>query len=122
MNWTNVRRFQLATAALYAIATSASVLVLQTNGDYLTDEGAQAYHLIVGFLLIAWLTSDPLIPASKRPSLDFGLFVWMTFPVLAGWLLISTRGWRGAAVLLGLVALLFAPQITWVVAHMTSST
>jgi hypothetical protein len=121
MSWANVRRFQLATAALYAIATSANVFVLQMGGDYLTDEGAQAYHFVVGILLIAWLTSDPLIPAAKRPSLDFGLFVWMTFPVFAGWLLISTRGWRGAGVLVGLIALLFAPQLTWLLAHGLSS-
>lgn len=80
MNWANVRRFQLATATLYAIATSAGVLV---SSDFLTDEGAQQYHFLVGFLLIAWLTSDPLIPAAKRPSLDFGLFVWLTFPFRA---------------------------------------
>jgi hypothetical protein len=116
MKWESVRRFQLLTAALYAAATSMNVLVLQMNGEFLTEEGAQAYHFVVGFLLIAWLTSDPLIPSAKRPSLDFGLFLWMTFPFLAAWLLISTRGWRGSLIFLGLFTLMFAPEITWVLA------
>jgi hypothetical protein len=121
MNWANVRRFQLATAALYATAASANVFLQQSSGDSWMEESAQQYHFIVGFLLIAWLTSDPLIPASKRPSLDFGWFVWMTFPFFAAWLLISTRGWRGAGVLLGLVVLMLAPQIAWLIYFASSS-
>jgi hypothetical protein len=121
MNWTNVRRFQLLTAALYAIATSVNVLMLQMSDQYLTDEGAQAYHFVVGFLLIAWLMNDPLLPREKRPSFDFGLFLWMTFPFLAAWLLVSTRGWRGALILVGLLALMFAPEIIWAIAASTRS-
>jgi len=120
MNWENVRRFQLLTAALYAAATSVNVFVLQMNGEFLTDEGAQAYHFVVGFLVIAWLTGDPLIPSAKRPSLDFGLFLWMTFPFLAAWLLVSTRGWRGSLIFLGLFTLMFAPEIAWVLAASTN--
>ena len=114
MSWANVRRFQLATATLCAIAASLGAL---SSDELLMGQEARQYHFIVGFLLVAWLTSDPLIPAAKRPSLDFGLFVWMTFPFLAAWLLISTRGWRGAGVLLGLITLMVAPQIAWLVAN-----
>ncbi len=120
MDWTNVRRFQLSTAALYAAATSVNVFVLQVSNEFLTDEGAQAYHFVVGFLLIAWLTSDPLIPSAKRPSLDFGLFLWITFPFLAAWLLISTHGWRGLLIFLSLFTLMFAPEIAWVLAASTN--
>ncbi|MBC8027399.1 MAG: hypothetical protein H7Y89_15520 [Steroidobacteraceae bacterium] len=121
MDWTNVRRFQLLTAVLYAVATSLNVFELRMSNEFLTDEGAQAYHFVVCFLLIAWLMGDPKIPAAKRPSLDFGLFLWMTFPFLAAWLLISTRGWRGSLILFGLLTLMFAPQITWVLAASTNS-
>jgi hypothetical protein len=121
MVWTSVRRFQLLTAALYAVATSINVFVLQMSGDFLTEEGTQAYHFVVGVLLIAWLMSDPLIPSAKRPSLDFGLFLWMTFPFLAAWLLISTRGWRGSLILIGLFTLMFAPELTWAIAAATNS-
>ena len=61
-------------------------------------------------LVILWLQKD----ADRRGIglvLDFGLFVWIAWPVILPWYAFRSRGRRGWRLLLGLMVLIFAPYI-----------
>ena len=61
-------------------------------------------------LVILWLQKD----ADRRGIglvLDFGLFVWIAWPVILPWYAFRSRGRRGWRLLLGLIVLMFAPYI-----------
>ena len=61
-------------------------------------------------LVILWLQKD----ARQRGipvGLDWGLFVWLAWPVMLPWYAFKSRGRRGWRLLLGLGALMFAPYV-----------
>jgi hypothetical protein len=92
-------------------AFCAAVAALYTLAEI---EPSPVVILFVSFAplmaVIIWLQLDA---RSARLSLiyDWGLFMWLAWPVLLPWYAFKTRGRRGWALVLKLVALVFAPWL-----------
>lgn len=110
------RRWYLVTAAVIAVITSAYSAWRCLGGDVPGEEVFRLYRFVMVIVVISWLLADPEIPATQRPSFDHGMFVWMTFPLLAAYHMYAAHRWRGLAIVVGLLSLLFAPDMTIVIA------
>jgi len=87
------------------------------GGSSPSPELFRVYGTVSTLLVIAWLISDPDIPAQQKPSFDHGMLVWVTFPILASYHMYSARRWRGLLIVLGLLCLIAAPSIVLAVAY-----
>ena len=66
------------------------------------------------FTIILWLQQD----ARKNgigTIVDFGLFVWIAWPILIPWYVFKTRGRPGWRLLLGLFALIISADLGWII-------
>lgn len=110
------RRCYLIAATGLAAAISSYALWRYVHGAIPGDDLLRVYGIVIIILLITWLQADPRIPATQRPSFDHGMFIWMTFPLLAAWHMYAAHQWRGILMVLGLLGLIAAPNITLAVA------
>lgn len=117
MTTATIRRWYLGTAAVIAVMTSVCVVWSYLNGAVPGEEVFQLYGIFTGILGVAWLVTDPRIPATQRPSFDHGMLVWATFPFLAVYHMYSAHRWRGILIVLGLIGLFAAPNIALAVAY-----
>jgi hypothetical protein len=106
-----LRRWYLFTAGLIAAVTSGYTAWADAQGVMPDSSVFEIYNLIMSILIVSWLVSDPEFPATKRPSFDHGMLLWMAFPVFALYQLFTTRRFRGVLILLGLVLLYAVPAI-----------
>jgi hypothetical protein len=111
------RRSHLITASVLAAAVSGYSVWRYSNGDVPGDHLLRAYGIVITILVITWLISDPRIPARQRPSFDHGMFVWMTFPILAACHMYAAHRWRGILIVIGLLGLIVAPNVALAIAY-----
>jgi hypothetical protein len=108
-----------ATRRLFIIAVAVMSTVMSCyvgwryfNGVVTAEYLFRLYETLTLILAISWVTSDPDIPSIERPSFDHGLFVWVSFPLLAMYHMYRAHRWKGVLVVSGLFLLLIAPRIT----------
>jgi hypothetical protein len=76
------------------------------------DEGLfSLHHFVLAFLLATWIVADTTELRRARPSFDYGWFIVAAFPVYVPYYLVSTRRWRGVAVLVGMILLFLLPWL-----------
>lgn len=61
-------------------------------------------------LLAFWMVADAR-RRKRTPCFDFGLFCYLFLPFVVPWYCFSSRGWRGAPMLVTLVGLWLLPYI-----------
>jgi hypothetical protein len=105
------RPLYLIVAVVIATATSGYAVYRYSNGVLPGNELLRLYGIVTAILVISWLVTDPAIPSAQRPSFDHGMFVWVTFPLLAAYHMYSAHRWRGLLIVLGLLGLIAAPSI-----------
>ena len=103
----------LVTAALIALMTSAYTVWCYSKGAAPGETLFRLYAIVMMFLIISWLVTDPALPTSRKPSFDYGLLMWVSFPILAAYHMYVARGWRGILIVVGLTMLLFAPYLSF---------
>ena len=108
------RPLYLIAAAALATVTSGYAVYRYLNGVVPGDGVFRLYGIVTTILVISWLVTDPAIPSTQRPSLDHGMLVWVTFPLLAVYHMYSAHRWRGFLMVLGLLGLIVAPNIVLV--------
>jgi hypothetical protein len=111
------RRLYLVAAVVVAVMTSVFAVWCFLHGVTPRKEIFQLYTVITGILVVSWLVTDPGIPAMQRPSFDYGMLVWATFPLLAAYHMFTAHRWRGILIVLGLFGLLVAPDIALAIAY-----
>jgi hypothetical protein len=60
--------------------------------------------------LVLWITAD-LKARGRSPPFDLPFLLLVAFPISLFWYCISTRGWRGLLLALGLLVLVYLPSI-----------
>lgn len=105
------RRPLLVTAIVLSGMTSLAIVLYLVFGF---SPGADInvgnlYLGVMSVLLLTWLAADPDLPVECRPSFDHVYLHYVMFPILAIYEQCVVRGWRGIAVLSGLLLILFAP-------------
>jgi hypothetical protein len=76
------------------------------------DEGLfSLHHFVLAFLLATWIVADTTELSRARPSFDYGWFIVAAFPVYVPYYLVSTRRWRGVAVLVAMILLFLLPWL-----------
>ena len=76
------------------------------------DEGLfSLHHFVLAFLLATWIVADTTELRRARPSFDYGWFIVAAFPVYVPYYLVSTRRWRGVAVLVAMILLFLLPWL-----------
>jgi hypothetical protein len=76
------------------------------------DEGLfSLHHSVLAFLLATWIVADTMELRRARPSFDYGWFIVAAFPVYVPYYLVSTRRWRGVAVLVAMILLFLLPWL-----------
>ena len=109
MSFRAQRRLYLLVAVGLAVVTSAFAVWCISVGHRPDTRVLRLYSFIMLFLIISWIVKDSAIPSMHRPSFDYGILVWMWFPVLAAYHLYLGHGRRGLFAVLGLVVLLVLP-------------
>lgn len=107
------RHLYLATAVLTVVMISAYAAWCCSKGIAPGDDLLRIYAIVMAILIVSWLVTDPALPASRRPSFDYGLLLWVSFPFLAAYHMYATRGWRGILLVLGLILLFLAPYLAF---------
>lgn len=105
------RHLHLATAVLIALMVSAYSGWCCSTGVVPGDRHFDLYGVVMMFLIVSWLITDPVLPATRKPSFDHGMLVWVSFPLLAGYHMYAAHRWRGILIVLGLMVLFFAPYL-----------
>jgi hypothetical protein len=105
------RPLYLIAAVAIATMTSGYAVWRYLNGVVPGDGVFRLYGIVTAILVVSWLVTDPAIPSTQRPSLDHGMLVWVTFPLLAVYHMYSVHRWRGFLIVLGLLGLIAAPNI-----------
>ena len=105
------RPLYLIAAVAIATITSGYAVCRYLNGVVPGDGVFRLYGIVTAILVVSWLVTDPAIPWKQRPSFDHGMFVWVTFPLLAMYHMYSAHRWRGFLMVLGLLGLIAAPNI-----------
>ena len=103
---------------LAAILVSLSACVHVAANPITGPDGADTlrmYEYLLIFLMVVWLIKDPKLSKADRPSFDHGFLHMVLFPLLATYEQFVTRRWKGLAIVLGLLMLLFAPFLTMVI-------
>ena len=70
------------------------------------------YTFVMGFIIISYCVRENQRKHHLYPAHDMGLFMYMLMPVLVPYYLLKSRRLKGAAILVGLIALLLLS--TWV--------
>jgi hypothetical protein len=108
------RHLYLITSLLVSLSACARVaadpMSMMKNGDSL-----RLYQFVLGVLIVTWLIKDPKLPKAERPSFDHGLLHLAFFPIMATYEQFVLHGWKGIAVVLGLLILLIAPFFTMLI-------
>lgn len=107
------RYLHLVTAILIALTLSAYTVWCYSKGVTPGEHVFHLYSIVMMVLIVAWVISDPALPASRKPSFDYALLLWVSFPFLAAYQMHAARGWRGILVVFGLILLLFAPYLSF---------
>jgi len=112
MSRTALRRAYLIVAILFAIVTCINVAAA---GGWRGDDSLRVCEFVEAVLILVWLTSDPGLPAAQRPSFDHALLLWISFPFLALYHQFVSRRWKGIATVFGLLLLLYAPAVVFLI-------
>jgi hypothetical protein len=115
-----IRRQFLIVAIVVSFATSIGVAVNLHNGREPSEDLLRLYQYISLLLIIVWLIADPALPVDQRPSFDHFMLTWMTFPLLALYHQFVCHRWKGIARVLGLMLLILAPYLTWIILYAAS--
>lgn len=117
---TSLERTRSFTRRLYLLASlvvcvSACVHVAADPMSGLDDGSAlRLYQFVLGFLMVAWLVTDPKLSNDERPSFDHALLHLIFFPFLAAYEQFVIRRWAGLAIVTAMFILLLAPLITMI--------
>lgn len=106
------RRLSMVTAIVIASMTSIHTAWCCSIGTTPGDDVLRLYPFVMGILIVSWLVSDPALPTSRKPSFDYGLLLWVSFPLLATYHLYAAHRWRGFLIVLGLMMLFLAPYLS----------
>ena len=71
----------------------------------------EAYSTLALFLAAWWQVAEMERRHLYTPTFDTGWFSMAFFPIYTLYHLSKTRGWRGSILLIGLVAIVFAPAV-----------
>ena len=114
----SIRRLYLYTAIGIAAVASCCAAFLFAHATGFGENFFRLYSFVMMILIVVWLASDPSLPSAERPSFDHGMLLWALFPLLAIYQQFIVRRWRGVAVVLGLLVLIAAPNLTYVILSM----
>ena len=107
------RHLHVVTAALIALMTSAYTVWCCSKGAAPGESLLRLHTIVMMVLIVSWLVTDPALPTGRKPSFDYGLLMWVSFPLLAAYHMYVARGWRGILIVVGLTMLLFAPYLSF---------
>lgn len=100
----------LAPLLLFAIILTGFLTTYLVAGFAPSETFEQLAGFVWGLLVLLWIVAD----ARRRtgvPCFDFGFICYALFPLAVPWYCFSSRGWRGAMLLLMLYALWAVPHI-----------
>ena len=106
------RRLCIVAAIGIASMTSVYAAWCCSAGTVPGDDVLRLYPFVMGILIVSWLVSDPALPMSRKPSFDYGLLLWVSFPLLATYHLYVAHRWRGFLIVIGLIMLFLAPYLS----------
>ncbi len=98
-------------------AVGASILFAVYDGwlNVMGREPGEAmftlFHFVLTTSLATWLVADATQLRRTQPTFDHGWFILTVFFVYVPYYLISSRRWRGLAVLLGIILLFLLPSV-----------
>jgi hypothetical protein len=110
-----MRLFYLIAVIALALATTVDVVFNVQSGIRPDEDLISLYQLVIGLLVVAWLLTDPKLPAAQRPTLDHGFLLMVSFPVLAFYQQFVSRGWKGVASVFALTIVVLAPFLVWAI-------
>lgn len=104
-----MRAFYLVAAVVLSLAMALDLVASVQLGPSIEEHLLTLHQFVVSLLLVAWLVTDPKLPAAYRPTLDHGFLLLVLFPLLALYHLTVSRGWKGVAIAVGFTLICLAP-------------
>jgi hypothetical protein len=107
----SIKRFSiigaLGTSAIFAVYDGYLFWIARAPDEHLFS----LHQFVLAVLLTTWIVVDTTELRRARPSFDYGWFIVATFPVYVPYYLVSTRRWRGVALLAGMILLFLLPWL-----------
>ena len=104
------KNYTIATLLIVSVMISIGEIIANLNGGEISGRTYTIWSAIFIVLLAMWAQKDAY-ESSKHYPFEYGYFVYLIWPVLIPYHLISTRGRKGFAVLAGLFGVYWAPLI-----------
>src|SRR6476469_9437697 len=101
----------VALKGVLAILQPAYFLVQRIPGPVPMNLAEVLFRYAIPYSTALWIVADAK-QRRRTPCFDFGFFVLAMWPLSLFWYCISSRGWHGLGLSMGLTALAFVPAIT----------
>jgi hypothetical protein len=97
--------------AVLAVLEPIYALVASVPGPAPRNIAEIIFRYALPYTTALWIVADAK-ERRRTPCFDFGFFVLATWPLSLFWYCISSRGWRGLGLSIGLIALAIVPVVT----------
>ncbi len=112
----NKSHYTIITLLILSLFLSKVEILLNIQEKELSSSTQAAWDVIFFISTIFWAYNDAGRKDFERPF-DFGLFIYVFWPIVFPWYLIKTRGIEGILLFLGFIALWLCPWLSGLVAY-----
>ena len=98
--------FALAMTVLLPLASLGAIAMVGPQSYLVWFVAAYALPIT----LVLWIAAD-MKDHGQTPPFDMPFLLLLAFPISLFWYCISTRGWRGLLLAMGLIALVYLPAM-----------
>ena len=110
------KNLSISALMFLAIGMAAVEVVLNSNGEVVSDSTQSLWGFIFLILTIVWAIADSDTNEFEKPF-DFGFLMYIFWPVALPYYLISTRGIEGVVLLIGFMGVWLGPWLAGLVAY-----
>ncbi|MCP5306767.1 MAG: hypothetical protein H6953_15095 [Chromatiaceae bacterium] len=86
------------------------------QSDSVSESAIRIWHLVFVILSVMWVYADSKKQEFERPF-EFGFIVYVLWPIVFPWYLVTTRGLEGIVLFLGFLAIWLGPWLSGLVAY-----
>lgn len=104
------KKYIIGTLIVLASLMSAAELYANFNDGFISEKTYGLWSVFFILLTVIWVHKDSRESDHHYPF-EYGHFVYLAWPVLIPYHLISTRGFKGLAYLFGLIGLYWLPLV-----------
>jgi len=111
-----IKTYIILTLIILAVLNSFVEIVANLKEEVVSEQSSFLWSMIFLILIAMWAQRDA-IDSKKQYPFEYGYLIYILWPILLPYHLISTRGADGAIQFLGLVMLYLLPFLSGLIAY-----